>query len=114
MAAKQMTVQHVSVGSAFRTALVLSLAGLIAWMICVILLYLGMAQAGVWDSLNSVIGGAGGEGTISFKVVMSFAGLLGAIMAVLISVLAPLGAVIYNATVDLFGGLVVTLRDDLD
>lgn len=114
MATKQVSVQHVSISSAFRTALVLSLAGLVAWLICVTLLYVGMAGAGVWDSLNSVIGGAGGEGTVTFKVVMSMAGLLGAIMAVLISVLAPLGALIYNATVDLFGGLQVTVKDDLD
>ncbi|MDU0479545.1 DUF3566 domain-containing protein [Staphylococcus chromogenes] len=114
MATKHVNVQRISVLSAFKTALVLSLAGLIAWMICVIVLYAGMSSAGIWDSLNSVIGGAGGEGTITFKVVMSLAGLLGAILAVLISVLAPLGAVIYNATVDLFGGLEVTLQDELD
>lgn len=114
MATKKVNVRSISPLAAFRTALVLSLAGLIAWLLCVTLLYAGMASAGVWDSLNSVIGGAGGEGTVTFTVVMSVAGLLGAILAVLISVLAPLGALIYNATVDLFGGLEVELQDDLD
>lgn len=111
MAARHVTIRSVSPLAAFRTALVLSLAGLIAWMICVTLLYLGMDAAGVWDDLNSVIGGAGGEGTITFRVVLSLAGLVGAIFAILISVLTPLVALIYNATVELFGGVEITLED---
>lgn len=112
MAERKVTVRNVSPLSAFRTALVLSLAGLVAWMICVALLYVGMDAAGVWDDLNSVIGGAGGEGTVTFGLIMSVAGLIGAIIAVLVSVLAPMVALIYNATVDLFGGLEIALLDD--
>ncbi|MEJ5928461.1 DUF3566 domain-containing protein [Corynebacterium sp. H128] len=111
MAERKVTVRSISPFTAFRTALVLSLAGLVAWMICVLLLYVGMGAAGVWDSLNSVIGGAGGEGTVSLKLVLSLAGLLGAIAAILVSVLSPLVALVYNATVDLFGGLEITLND---
>lgn len=112
MAERKVTVRHVAPWSAFRTALVLSLAGLVSWMICVALLYVGMDAAGVWDNLNSVIGGAGGEGTVTFGLIMSIAGLFGAIAAVLLSVLAPLVALVYNATVDLFGGVDITLSED--
>lgn len=111
MAERQVTVSNISPLSAFKTALVLALAGLAAWMICVALLYAGMAAAGVWDNLNSVIGGAGGEGTVTFGVVMSLAGLMGAITAILVAVLAPLVALVYNATVDLFGGVEITLNE---
>lgn len=111
MAERKVTVRNISPLSAFRTALVLSLAGLVAWMVCVILLYAGMAAAGVWENLNSVIGGAGGEGAVTFGLIMSLAGLVGAITAVLVSVLAPLVALIYNATVDLFGGIEIALAD---
>lgn len=111
MADRKVTVRNIAPLAVFRTALVLSLAGLVAWMICVLLLYIGMDAAGVWDSLNSVIGGAGGEGTVTMKVVLSVAGLIGAICAILVSVLSPLVAMIYNATVDLFGGLEITLND---
>lgn len=112
MAERTVTVRRISPLSAFRTALVLALAGLVAWMICVALLYAGMGAAGVWENLNSVIGGAGGEGTVTFGVVMSVAGLIGAILAVLVAVLAPLVALVYNATVDLFGGLEIALSED--
>ncbi|MFV8382317.1 DUF3566 domain-containing protein [Corynebacterium hindlerae] len=111
MAERKVTVQRINPLAAFRTAMVLSLSALVAWMICVSLLYAGMGAAGVWDNLNSVIGGAGGEGTVTFTLVLSLAGLIGAILAILISVLAPLIALVYNATVDLFGGLEVTLND---
>lgn len=112
MAERKVTVRAISPLSAFRSALVLSLCGLVAWMICVSVLYIGMDAAGVWDKLNSVIGGAGGEGTVTYKVIASLAGLVGAISAILISVLAPLIAVIYNATVDLFGGVEITTVED--
>lgn len=112
MAQRKVTIQHVSPLAAFRTALVLSLAGLVAWLLCVILLYVGMDAAGIWENLNSVIGGAGGEGAVTFGLVLSIAGLLGGILAVLISVLAPLVALVYNATVDLFGGVEMMVNED--
>ena len=41
---------------------------------------------------------------------MSLVALIGAIFAIFFSALAPLTAVLYNAVVDLFGGIRVTLR----
>ena len=82
MATREYTVQRIAPMSAFRTAFSLSIIGLAAWIICAVVLYLGMAAFGVWDQVNQVIGGVG----------------------------APLTAVLYNAVVDLFGGIRVTLR----
>ena len=97
--------------AAFRVALALSLVGLVAWILCVVLLYLGLNTVGVWDSLNSVIGGIGGEGIINFGVVISVSALLGALVAILTTLLAPLCAIIYNSVVDLFGGLALEIED---
>ena len=60
--------------------------------------------------LNSLVGGVGGGFEVTFGVVISASALIGVIFAVLLTLLAPLMAVIYNAIVDVFGGL----RVDLD
>ncbi|WP_038573115.1 DUF3566 domain-containing protein [Corynebacterium doosanense] len=104
-------VRHVSPVSAFKIALAMSLIGLVAWIIAVAVLYFGMQVAGVWASVNELIGGVGGDQAITFGVVMALAALLGAIMSVLLSILAPLAAVIYNGVTDLFGGLEVVVQD---
>ncbi|AHI21413.1 DUF3566 domain-containing protein [Corynebacterium vitaeruminis] len=112
MANRKVAIRYVSPLSAFKTALSLSLVGLAAWVICVVLLYFVMGAAGVWDNVNEIIGGVGGSQGITFGLVLSLASLIGAIGAIIVSVLAPLTAVVYNAIVDLFGGLVVSLSDD--
>ncbi|MBP3088277.1 DUF3566 domain-containing protein [Corynebacterium sp. sy017] len=112
MAGRKVLVTRISPLAAFRTTLALSLVGLVAWVICASLLYLGLDIAGVWDHVNDIIGGIGGDQVVSFGLVLSLAGLLGAIVTIMLSVLAPLTAVIYNSLVDLFGGLELTVRDD--
>ncbi|GAA1472519.1 DUF3566 domain-containing protein [Corynebacterium felinum] len=112
MATRVHTVTRVSPLTVFRTAFTLSLVGLAAWVLCVTLLYFGMDAAGVWDKVNDVIGGVGGSQTITFGLVLSLASLLGALMTLAASILAPLIAVVYNASVDLFGGVKVTLREE--
>lgn len=111
MSARETVITRVSPLSAFRVALSLSLAGLVAWLVCVVVLYLGMDATGVWDNINSVIGGIGGEQAIGFGMVITAALLIGVITTVLLTALAPIVAMIYNATVGLAGGLEVTLED---
>ena len=114
MASREVTITRVAPIATFRVALAMSIIGLVAWIICVCVLYLGLSAAGVWQNLNDVIGGVGGEQTITFGLVLSISALLGAIGAITIAVLAPLGAVIYNAIVDLFGGISVQLQEEVD
>lgn len=111
MAQRKAVISRIAPGSAFRVALALSLVTLVAWIICVVVLYLGLEAAGVWDNLNSVIGGVGGDQVINFGVVVSVSALCGAVVAITATVLAPLGALVYNVCVDLFGGLVVETHD---
>ena len=92
----------------------MSIIGLVAWIICVSLLYFGLNAAGVWQNLNTVIGGVGAEQSITFGLVLSVSALLGAIAAITIAILAPLAAIIYNAIVDLFGGLRIQLQEEVD
>lgn len=112
MATRETVITRVSPASAFKMSLALSLVGFAAWVICVSLLYVGLAAAGVWDQVNEIIGGIGGEQGITFGLVLSLSSLIGATVAIFNTILAPLVAVIYNAVVDLFGGLRVSLREE--
>ncbi|GAB3943145.1 DUF3566 domain-containing protein [Corynebacterium tapiri] len=111
MTSRYVALTHVSPISAFKVAAATSLVGFIAWMIAVILLYLGMDLAGIWASVNSVLGGVGGSQKIGFGLVVGLGALMGAILAVLLTVLAPIGALIYNAIVGLVGALEVETAD---
>lgn len=97
--------------SAFRVGLAMALVGFVAWLIAAAVLYAGMSWAGIWDSLNSLIGDVGGESAVTFGVVMMVAALIGAIFAILTAILAPLAAVIYNGIVELLGGFIVDLEE---
>lgn len=111
MSTRKIAIRRLSPLSAFKTALALSLAALAAWIICVVLLYVGLNVAGVWDKANEVIAGVGGEPVFTFGITVSLATLFGAILALIATVMAPLGAVIYNGVVDLFGGIVLVAYD---
>ncbi|MDO5669912.1 MAG: DUF3566 domain-containing protein [Corynebacterium sp.] len=112
MASRDIAVTRISPLSAFRVGLAMSLVGLVAWLIACALLFFGMDAAGIWDQVNSLLGDIGGEQTVTFGLVMSVAALLGAISAILTSVLAPLAALVYNAIVDLFGGLQLGTQEE--
>lgn len=114
MASREVSITRISPLATFRVALAMSIIGLVAWIICVSLLYFGLNAAGVWQNLNTVIGGVGAEQSITFGLVLSVSALLGAIAAITIAILAPLTAIIYNAIVDLFGGLRIQLQEEVD
>ncbi len=102
----------------FKIAAVLSVAGFLIWMIAVAVLYLVLDGMGVWDQVNSSFGtlinadGSSSEADIiGAGTVFGWAGLLGAINAILLTALATIGAYIYNVCADLVGGAEVTLAD---
>ncbi|QPK79178.1 DUF3566 domain-containing protein [Corynebacterium lizhenjunii] len=111
MARRDVMVKRIAPLSAFRVGLAFSVLGLVAWLLALCLLWFGMDQAGIWDSVNALISDVGGGLTITFGLVLAVGALVGAIMAVLLTILAPLLAVIYNSVVDLFGGVVLRLTD---
>lgn len=114
MATREVSITRISPLATFRVTLALSLIGLVAWIVCVCVLYFGLDTAGVWQNLNDVIGGVGGEQAVTFGLVLGTAAILGAIAAITVAILAPLIAIIYNAIVDLFGGITVQLQEEAD
>ncbi|WP_066528279.1 DUF3566 domain-containing protein [Corynebacterium bouchesdurhonense] len=111
MAARKVTIKHVGVGSVFKIATILALIGFVAWMLAATLIYYGLERAGVVDSLNSLIGGVGGDQVIDMTLVLSVAGLVGLIGVVFTAVMAPLMTVIYNSVADLVGGITFTMSN---
>ena len=111
MAARNVTVTRIRPMSAFKVAICMALVGFAAWLIAVSVLYMAVDAVGVIESMNSLIGGVGGETIIDFPLAIALAGLSGAIGVVFISLMAPLTAFIYNALADLVGGVTVELTD---
>ena len=111
MARQDVTLKRISPLSAFRVGLAFALVGLVAWLLAVSLLWLVMDNVGIIAQVNSLVMDVGGDFTVTFGVALSLAALFGAVMALLVTIVAPLLAVIYNAVVDLFGGLVFRLTD---
>ena len=111
MATRKVTITHVSPVSAFKVGSILAAVGFIVWMIAAILLYGGLQSAGVIDSVNSLIGGVGGDQVVDFPLLISAAALFGLVGVVFIAVMAPLTAVIYNAVASLAGGLSIRMSN---
>ena len=112
MAARNVTVTRIRPGSAFKVGMLMALVGFAAWLIAVSVLYVALDSVGVVESMNSLIGGVGGETIIDFSLVLALGGLAGAIGVVFVAIMAPITAFIYNALADLVGGIRLELTDD--
>jgi hypothetical protein len=111
--------RHLEPWSVLKVSLVLSVAGFLAWMVAVGMLYGVLGGMGVWDQLNgtysdltstSVDAQSGGE-LISAGGVFGVAALVGLVNIVLITAMCTVGAFIYNASADLAGGIEITLSE---
>lgn len=109
--------QHLDPWSVLKLSLVLNVAGFLAWMVAVGILYGVLDGMGVWDQLNgtysdltSVSDPQGGE-LISGGRVFGVAALIGAVNIVLFTAMATVGTFIYNASSDLAGGIELTLSE---
>ncbi|MGQ0774228.1 MAG: DUF3566 domain-containing protein [Pseudonocardiales bacterium] len=110
--------RHLEPWSVLKVSLVLSVAGFLAWMVAVGVLYNVLGSMGVWDQLNgtysdltSVSSPRGGEDLISAGGVFGVAAVVGLVNIVLITAMCTVGAFIYNASADLAGGIEVTLSE---
>lgn len=112
--------RHLEPWSVLKVSLVLSVAGFLAWMVAVGLLYSVLAGMGVWDQLNgtysdltstSVNDTQSGQELITAGGVFGVAFLVGLVNIVLITAVCTVGAFIYNASADLAGGIEVTLSE---
>jgi hypothetical protein len=110
--------QQLEPWSVLKISLVLSIAGFLAWMVAVGVLYGVLAGMGVWDQLNgtysdltSVNNPQGGTALISGGRVFGVALVVGLVNIVLMTALATVGSLIYNIATDLVGGIEVTLSE---
>lgn len=109
--------------SAMKFSFVVSLVCFVVLFVAVAVLYGVLSGLGVFDSIeqtvNSITSGDGGKSTTALNVaswfepvrILGYTALIGAVNVVLITALATLGAVIYNISSDLVGGIEVTFSE---
>ena len=103
-----------------KFSFVISLVCFVILIVAVTALYGVLAALGVFDSLQHVVNsvtssqnsaGVNAAKWFSASKVLGYTGLIGAMNVVLITAMATIGAVIYNLTSGLVGGIEVTLRE---
>lgn len=107
MAGTQLMVRRVSPWSVLKIAAAVSVVGFLAWMVAVAILFLVLEGMGIRDRFADLLGSDG----VGVGWIFGVGALVGLLWAVLITALATLGAVVYNACSDLVGGMQITLSD---
>ncbi len=117
----RLRLSHIDPWSVMKTAFLLSIALGIVTVVAVAVIWSVLGAAGVWESIDSAVGDVvGGTGT-SFAIqdylgtsrVLGFTMLVAVVDVVLVTVVATLGAFLYNLAAALLGGLEVTLAEDV-
>lgn len=107
-------VSRVNPWSVLKFGFVVSLVCFIVLFVAVAVLYGLLALLGVFEAVSSVIttlGGGGGSELFAAPRILGYAAFLGGVNVVLITLLATVGAFIYNLAADLVGGVEVTLTE---
>ena len=114
-------VAHVDPWSVMKSAFLLSIAIGIVLVVAVMVIWSVLGATGVWDSINrAVTDVVGNETSGSFDIqdylgmsrVMGFTMIVAVVDVVLLTVIATLGAFLYNLAAVLLGGVEVTLAED--
>ena len=112
---------HIDPWSVMRTTFLLSLVFGIATVVAVFMLWLILAGAGVWTSINhSVRDTVGNTTTVPFDIthyiglgrVVGFTMLAAVIDTILFTALAALGAFLYNLSANLLDGVEATFAEE--
>jgi len=115
-----LTVARIEPWSVMKFSFVMSLVAFIILFVAVTALYGTLSALGVFESLQRVVSsvtssqdstGVNAAKWFSASRVLGYTGLLGSLDIVLITAVATIGAVIYNLTSRLIGGVEVTLRE---
>jgi hypothetical protein len=115
-----LTVARVEPWSVMKFSFVISLVAFVILFVAVSILYAALQGLGVFDSLQRVVtsltssqGSAGVNAKVWFTAskVLGYTALLGSLNIVLITAMSTIGAVVYNLTSRLVGGVEVTLRE---
>jgi len=112
---------HVDPWSVMRTTFLLSIVFGIATVVAVFMVWLMLAGAGVWTSINhSMKQTVGNTTTVPFDItnyiglgrVVGFTMLAAVIDAILFTAIATLGAFLYNLSANLLGGIEATYAEE--
>jgi hypothetical protein len=116
----QLTVARVEPWSVMKFSFVISLVAFIILFVAVAVLYAVLSSLGVFEALQRTVqsitssqsaSGFSLSNYLSASRVLGYTGLLGALNVVLITALSTVGAVLYNITADLAGGVEITLKE---
>ncbi|HMD25036.1 MAG TPA: DUF3566 domain-containing protein [Streptosporangiaceae bacterium] len=115
-----LTVARVEPWSVMKFSFVVSLVAFVILFVAVSVIYGTLSALGVFTSLQHVVqsvtssqdsGGVNAAKWFTASRILSYTALLGALNIVLITAMATIGAVVYNLTSRLIGGVEVTLRE---
>lgn len=106
---EERSITHIDPISALKVGFLMSAALFAVWLVAALVIYIGLAIAGVWDKLNGLIGDLTGTGEFGFGTYFGAVFALGLLELVVLTLLAPVAAVAYNASAQLLGGLRVKL-----
>jgi hypothetical protein len=115
-----LTVARVEPWSVMKFSFVVSLVAFVILFVAVSLLYGALDGLGVFDSLQRLVtsltssqssAGVNTSKWFSASRVLGYTALLGSLNIVLITAMSTIGAVVYNLTSRLVGGVEVTLRE---
>jgi Transmembrane domain of unknown function (DUF3566) len=115
-----LTVARVEPWSVMKFSFVVSLVAFVILFVAVSVIYGALSALGVFESLQRVVqsvtssqdsAGVNAAKWFTASKVLGYTGLLGSLNIVLITAMATIGAVVYNLTSRLIGGVEVTLRE---
>jgi Transmembrane domain of unknown function (DUF3566) len=115
-----LTVARIEPWSVMKFSFVVSLVAFVILFVAVSVLYGSLSALGVFDSLQRVVtnvtssqdsAGVNAAKWFTASKVLGYTALLGSLNIVLITAMATIGAVVYNLTSRLIGGIEVTLRE---
>ncbi len=117
----QLRLVQIDAWSVMKTAFLLSIALGIVLVVAVAIIWSVLGQAGVWESINSIVQQAvGGETGKPFDIeeyagtsrVLGFTMIVAVFDVIFVTAIATLGAFLYNLSAALLGGIEVTLAED--
>jgi hypothetical protein len=103
------SVREVAPLSALKIGALLSACIFAAWMVAAALIYIFLGLAGVWDRMNNLLADLIGADHVSAGLYFGVAFGVGLLEFVVVTLFAPVMAVLYNAATGLVGGLRVTI-----
>lgn len=106
------TLKEISPLSAMKVGAILSACIFAAWMIAAALIYIFLGIGGIWDRMNNLLADLIGAEQISAGLYFGLAAGIGVLEFVVVMLIAPVFALLYNSAAGLVGGLHVTIAPD--